>query len=219
MADRMSSAHARHDAELVAGCPACDALAPGLAAISTSLASLRGGTDSGHRDFRITSADARRLRRGRGLRAWLRPVAGPGFAFAPRLGGALTVVALIGLLASSLPRGLAAGGALEVTSAESSPGRELVTEPPRVVASPSAGLGFDSLRGSPTASASDAKLNSPMQPTVAASHFAGPLLNAEDGPVATSGILLASLVLLPIGLLLVAGRGFARRLMGAAREP
>ena len=138
MADRVSAAHERHDSELVTGCSECDALVPDLAAISASMASLRGGTEAGHRDFRITATDAQRLRRGRGVRAWLRPVAGPRFAFARPLGSALTVIALVGVLASSLPGGLASGGALQVTSAESGRDGDHTSEAPRANTSPSA---------------------------------------------------------------------------------
>ena len=218
MADRTSLAHARHDSELVPGCSECGALAPDFAAISASLASLRAGTESGHRDFRIMATDAQRLRRGTGIRAWLRPAAGPRFAFARPLGGTLSVVALVVLLASSLPSGLAAGGALGVTSVESPQSREHGVEPPGAIASPSAAAAFDSLSGSPKVSASDAApASSP--PTLAPSHASGPVAKPTDTPAAQSGLFLASLIMLPIGLLLVAGRGLAMRLIGAAREP
>ncbi|HZM73207.1 MAG TPA: hypothetical protein VFC71_07495 [Candidatus Polarisedimenticolia bacterium] len=223
MADRASAAHERHDAELVPGCRDCGALAPDLAAISLALTSLRGGSQTGHRDFRITAQDAQRLRRGRGIRAWLRPVSGPRFAFARPLGGTLSVLALIGLVASSLPSGFAAGGALQVTGAESAPGREQLTDPPRANASPSADAAFDSLRGSPKAGQSDAAMvTSPelsTAPSQAASQATAPVPSGPVGPTAKTGVFVASLVLLPIGLLLVVGRGLARRLIGAGREP
>ena len=219
MADRPSAVHERHDSELVPGCRECDALAPDLAAISLALTSLRGGSQAGHRDFRITAEDAQRLRRGRGIRAWLGPVAGPRFAFARPLGGTLSVLALIGLLASSLPSGLAAGGAPQVTSAESALGREQTTEPPRAIASPSAAGAFNSLEGSPKAAASDATMVTSPEPSTAPSAAAAPLPSGPDGPAAKTGVFVASLVLLPIGLLLVVGRGLARRLIGAGREP
>jgi hypothetical protein len=219
VADRASVAHERHDSELVPGCRDCDALAPDLAAISLALTSLRGGSQTGHRDFRITAEDAQRLRRGRGIRAWLRPVAGPRFAFARPLGGTLSVVAFIGLLASSLPTGLAAGGALQVTSAESAPGREPTTEPSRANASPPAAAAFESLRGSPKAVESDITTVTSPKPSASPSQAAAPLTNGPDGPAAKTGVFVASLVLLPIGLLLVVGHGLARRLIGAGREP
>jgi hypothetical protein len=55
--------------------------------------------------------------------------------------------------------------------------------------------------------------------TVAPSPVAGPVPNLPDTPAANGGVLLASLVLLPIGLLLVVARGLAQRLIGAARDP
>jgi hypothetical protein len=219
VADRASAAHERHDSELVPGCRECDALAPDLAAISLSLASLRGGIQTGHRDFRISATDAQRLRRGRGIRAWLRPVAGRGFAFARPLGGTLTVVALVGLLASSLPQGLAAGGAAYVSSQESGQSRDHTTEPPRALASPSAVAAFDTFSGSPKAPDPNANPTSASQATVAPGQLEGPVVNTPATPTAQSGIFLASVVLLPIGLLLVFGRGLARRLIGPAREP
>ena len=219
MADRASAAHERHESELVPGCRECDAIAPDLAAISLALTPLRGGSQTGHRDFRIAAQDAQRLRRGRGIRAWLRPVAGPRFAFARPLGGTLSVLALIGLLASSLPGGLAAGTALQVTSPESAGGREQMTDPPRANASPSADAAFDSLRVSPKAGQSDAAMVTSPELSTAPSQATAPVPSGPVGPTAKTGVFVASLVLLPIGLLLVVGRGLARRLIGAGREP
>ena len=146
----------------------------------------------------------------------MRPLAGPRFGFARPLGGALTVVALVGLVASSVPQGFAAGGAFALTGADSGQDREL-TQPPRFVASPSAGSAVDGV-SSPKAPASDEALT-PQQPNVSPSPAPEAALSEPPNPSAQRGIFLASIVLLPIGLLLIVGRGLARRLIGAAREP
>ncbi|MCI0346870.1 MAG: hypothetical protein L0221_15740 [Chloroflexi bacterium] len=225
MADRPSGLHAahdRHDLELVAGCPACDALAPDFAALSSSLASVRGGTDAGHRDFRLTASNAARLRRGRGMRAWLRPLAAPSFAFARPLGSALSIVALIGLVASSLPDGSPAGGLEHASVATQS--RNAPTDPPPAAPAPSGDAAFDDATGAPDA---DASVRLTALPSIrAAAPTAAPEATAptttdvaDEGTGTPNAIFLASLVLLPIGLLLVFGRGLARRLGGPSREP
>ena len=235
MADQRSAAHASHDQELVAGCTECDELAPDLAAISASLGSLRGGADSGHRDFQLTPDDAQRLRRGRGLRAWLRPLAGPRFGFARPLGSALTLVALVGVVASSVSGPITGGAGLEAAYVPSdatrdSGGPAANPEPSRTSvaaaldsASPKADTETDaeygSMTGSPDASASDALLASLAAATTAPTTAPG-VTYPGGGPTGNpNGIFLASLVLLPIGLLLVFGRGLARFLIGPAREP
>ena len=203
--------------ELVPGCVECDAIAPDFAAITASLASLRGGTQTGHRDFRLTLEDAARLRRGRGLRTWLRPLAGAGFAFARPLGSALTVVALVGLVTSNLSGMPAGGQALEAVNLAT--GRQIVTDPPPAAPQPSGDMAFGSASRSPAADGSDGLAVVPTEKAI--TETAAPV--ATNGPTggsaAPNGILLASLVLLPIGLLLVFGRGLARRLVGPTREP
>ena len=218
MADRPTP-HARHALELVPGCSECDALAPDLAAISSSLASLRRGTQAGHRDFRLTPDDAARLRRGRGLRAWLRPLAGAGFAFARPLGSALTVVALVGLVASSLPGGLVFLDGNPAAGVATDHGREQARNSPPAAPVPSAAAAFEGASASPKAEPSGDAFLSPLTVTTAPSSAPTAFGTGGGGFATPSGIFLASLVLLPIGLLLVFGRGLARRLVGAAREP
>ena len=217
MAERPTQ-HARHDMELVPGCVECDALAPDFATITASLASLRGGTQTSHRDFRLTREDAARLRRGRGLRAWLRPLAGAGFAFARPLGSALTVVALVGLVASNLSGVPAGGQAIEAVNLATH-GRQVATDPPPAAPQASGDMAFGSASRTPEADGSDglAVVPTTKEPTETAAPVAtnGP----TDGSAAPNGIFLASLVLLPIGLLLLFGRGLARRLVGPTREP
>jgi hypothetical protein len=85
--------------ELVAGCSACAELAADLRALATATATLP--TPPRPRDFRLTPADAERLRP-RGLRRFLAALAAPG-AFTRPLATGLTTLGVAGLLLASLP--------------------------------------------------------------------------------------------------------------------
>jgi len=231
------SLHATHDLELIAGwstgdlaahqrgraiglidaCHDCAALAADLRAIRAAMTTLRDGSDVLHRDFRLSAADAKRLRRGSGLRHWLRPLAGAAFGFARPVGSLVTALAVVGLVASSVPLGLNfAGGAAPATEGALK-GRDstVPAESPELGnASPVAALG--SLSSSPKIdeSATAARTEAP-EPSLRSD---GVLVSSEGG--STSGpLFIPSLLLLAAGLLLLIGPVFARRLVGAAREP
>lgn len=162
MRDRPVSAHSSHDLELVARaaagdlvagettaahellatCEACAGLAADLHAIAAATrelgsvanrAATPAATTAAPRDFRLTEADAARLRH-RGIRGLARPGAW-GAGWSRGLGGALTAVGLIGLLVTA---GLPAfsGGAASLSA-----GTELGAGGPDEDASPIAAMG------------------------------------------------------------------------------
>ena len=118
----MPGSHATHDVELIAreasgdlaagealaardllaSCPACVALAGDIRAIAAATRELRSVPDQATtarapRDFRLTEADATRLRRRSwfGIRSWPSPGRVRG------LGGALATLGLVGVLVST----------------------------------------------------------------------------------------------------------------------
>jgi hypothetical protein len=223
--------HATHDPELIAGhaagdlapadqaraeglvraCAACAALASDLAGIGAATAALRSVPPARPRDFRISAADAARLRRGSGLRRWLRPLASPRFGFAGPLGAGATAIALVGLLVGSLSGALggAAGGAAFGNLATDS--RE--AGPAETYAVPVAGPGGSLLIVASAAASAKA------EPTGVAGQPTSTPTPEAPTPGAGGSVAAASLVLLVVGLGLLAGRGLARRLVGPAREP
>jgi len=129
----MAGSHAAHDLELIAreasgdlaagealaardllaSCPACVALAGDIRAIAAATRELRTvvsqTTARAPRDFRLTEADATRLRR----RPWFWLSTAASFGRVRGLGGALATLGLLGLLVSTGVPALfnAAGGA------------------------------------------------------------------------------------------------------------
>jgi hypothetical protein len=231
------SLHATHDVELIAGwstgdldahersraiglidaCHDCAALAADLRAITAAMTSLRYGSDALHRDFRLSAADAERLQRGSGLRRLLRPLAGSGFGFARPAGAFVTALALVGLVASSVPLGLDLAGDAAPATDGAVEGRNstVPTESPELAnASPVAAA--DSLSASPrvNASAKAARTEAP-EP----SRPRDGVLVSSDGGLTSRPLLIPSLLLLAAGMLLLIGPRLARRLVGPAREP
>jgi hypothetical protein len=231
------SPHATHDVELIAGwstgdldahdrsraiaridaCHDCAALAADLRAITAAMTTLRYGSDTLHRDFRLSAADAERLQRGSGLRRWLRLLAGSGFGFTRPAGALVTAMALVGLVASSVPLGLdLAGGAAPATDGAFEGRNSTVpTESPELGnASPVAAV--DLLSASPkideSATAARTEAPEPSRPSDG-------VLVSGDGGSTSRPLFIPSLLLLAAGLLLLAGPRVARRLVGPAREP
>ena len=156
----MPGSHATHDVELIAreasgdlaagealaardllaSCPACVALAGDIRAIAAATRELRSVPDQATtarapRDFRLTEADATRLRRRSwfGIRSWPSPGRVRG------LGGALATLGLVGVLVSTGLPGLfgAAGGAatvLESVGSAAAAPQDAATESPPVAA-------------------------------------------------------------------------------------
>jgi hypothetical protein len=93
----------------VAECPACAQLLVDLRSISSATSALPAPRRT--RDFRLTEADAARLRPA-GWRGLLARLGSPGFAFARPLAGGLAALGIAGLILASLPSGFGgAGGA------------------------------------------------------------------------------------------------------------
>ena len=134
-------------AALVAACPACAELHRDLRAITAGLAATTdpatlAAVAPRPRDFRITAAQAARLRPA-GWRRLLVPLAGPRFAFAAPLGTGLAAAGLAGILvagAAGLPLG--AGG-----SAAAPMQPERATTPMASAAAPGAPGGDDQVTG------------------------------------------------------------------------
>lgn len=156
----MAGSHATHDLELIAreasgdrtagealaardllaSCPACVALAGDIRAIVAATYELRSVPDQAAaarapRDFRLTEADAARLRRGGwfGFRTWT------SFGRVRGLGGALATLGLVGLLVSAGMPALfsAAGGAatrLEAVGSGAEAPRDAATLSPDLAA-------------------------------------------------------------------------------------
>jgi anti-sigma factor RsiW len=84
----------------VAECPACAELLADLLSIAAATARLPGPQRT--RDFRLTAADAARLRPA-GWRGLLARLGSPGFAFVKPLAGGLAALGVAGLILASLP--------------------------------------------------------------------------------------------------------------------
>jgi hypothetical protein len=221
VADRLR--HERHVDELVPGCPECDALAPDLAAIGAALASLRGGRDSGHRDFRLSPTQAAELRQ-RGWRGWLRAFTAPRWAFARPLGSALTAIALVGLVASSVP-----GFALLDASREAIDQRSLAggsgpnASPAGSPAPPESSLdNAFGAAGTPKVATSAEPLvtDAGVTPAPVPASVEDPRSATEPRAGSPNLIRLASLVVLLAGAVLLVGPTIARRMGGRGnRQP
>jgi hypothetical protein len=135
----LASSQARAARDLLASCPACVALAGDIRAIVAATRELRtvvGQTTArAPRDFRLTEADATRLRRRPrfGIRSWASPGRVRG------LGGALATLGLVGVLVSTGLPGLfgAAGGAatvLESVGSAAAAPQDAATQSPPVAA-------------------------------------------------------------------------------------
>jgi hypothetical protein len=195
-------------AAIIASCVDCSLLAADLASIAAATVELGAARPARSRDYRLSAADAARLRQGDRLRRWLRPLAGRRFGFARPLGSIVIAAAIVGLLAGSLPASLGGGtGAAPVSN----------------LASDSRELGAAGSPQAPAAAATDAFASvaaTPKDRTSATSAHPGPAPTpGVTGSTAGSSIVPGSLILLVIGFGLLGGRGLARRLVGSAREP
>jgi hypothetical protein len=179
--------------ERLAACETCAALAADLRAIAAATrklgpAATRAASTAAPRDFRLTEADAARLRR-RGF-----PGAGGGLAWTARqargFGGALATLGLVGLLVAAGLPALVGGAASAPTSEDLGSGRNEDAASPIAAMGPQATDAHEfAASGDPSRmnDASGDQTTSPLMPT--------------------AGLAGASVVLLVAGLaLLVAGR-------------
>lgn len=113
-ADDLAGREADAARALVMECPACTELLVDLRAIATATAALQPTRRS--RDFRLTQADAARLRPA-GWRQLLHRFGEPGLSFTRPLAMGLTTLGIAGLLLTALPGGFGFGsGAASIPS-------------------------------------------------------------------------------------------------------
>src|SRR5688572_7059594 len=116
-ADDLRPSERSRATEMIEACRECASLAADLRAIASATAALP--PIAARRDFRLTDADAARLRRG----AWRRRfgfLTSPRFAFTQPLGLGLATIGLAGLLISG-----GAFGTMSTGGAASAPGAEI----------------------------------------------------------------------------------------------
>jgi hypothetical protein len=105
-ADDLAGREADAARALVAECPACAALLADLRALASATTALPATRRP--RDFRLTQADAARLRPG-GWRQFLRRFGDPDLSFTRPLAMGLTTLGIAGLLLTALPGGFGFG--------------------------------------------------------------------------------------------------------------
>ena len=150
-----------HAQTLIATCRQCAQLHDDLVAIARATATVPAPAAMPARDFRLTPADASRLRPG-GWRRFLAAFAGARAATKP-LGVALTTIGLAGLLVTSVPFGFASGGSASraapvgagVGTSGGGPGSYEAVQPPASLR----GLTTDA--GAPSAAAASAAAVAP----------------------------------------------------------
>jgi hypothetical protein len=149
----------RQARSLVADCPGCAELLADLRAIVSATAELPAPRRT--RDFRLTEADAARLRPA-GWRGLLARLASPSFAFTRPLATGLATLGIAGLVLASLPAGLGGSAA----------------------SAPEAGLNAG---GSPAGAQDTRGSYASAAPSAApAPAYEGPVLSSPDGRTAAS---------------------------------
>ena len=98
----------------IAECPACAELLADLRSIVSATARLPGPQRT--RDFRLTEADAARIRPA-GWRGLVARLGSPGFAFVQPLAGGLAALGIAGLILASLPSGFMGSSAASAPNA------------------------------------------------------------------------------------------------------
>ncbi len=116
-ADDLAGREADEARRLVDTCPACAELLADIRAISLATAALPPPRRT--RDFRLTEADAARLRPA-GWRGWLTRFGGQGYAFTKPLATGLAALGVAGLLLASVPGGLTGFGSSGAAQSERS---------------------------------------------------------------------------------------------------
>jgi hypothetical protein len=228
-ADDLVSAEVEVVRAQVAECPACAELLADLLSIAAATARLPGPQRT--RDFRLTEADAARLRPA-GWRGLLARLGSPSFAFVKPLAGGLAALGVAGLILASLPSTFmsssagsnpntlsdsAAGGGAPSHAApapafgQASPG-DGRTSVPLTVPEASGGLGVATEGGPKSGSGAPeaAALPSPTDEGAPADLFyARDRLAGAESP---SPLLVLSVILLAAGIVLGGLRLIGRRL-------
>lgn len=211
---------------LTTECPACAQLLADLRAIASATATLPATRRP--RDFRLSQADAARLRPA-GWRRFVARFGAPELSFTRPLAMGLTTLGIAGLLLASLPAGFglgagaspeAAGGAYSAAAPDASGIRNLASSPAIVMApsvppaaaesSPASGdaSGATKSSGAPDR-ATQSESPAPAEGLTPGPAAIAPLSEAGGGP---SPLVVLSVVLLVTGLGLGGLRRVARRL-------
>jgi hypothetical protein len=208
-ADDASPADRERALTLVETCTDCATLAADIRAIASATAVLPAPVRP--RDFRLTEADAARIRP-TGWRRALRSLAGPRLAFTRPLAAGLTTLGLVGVIVTSVPMGMfsaATGGAASGPGGDSGAAAQApAATPPAEYSTPaaaspasSAASAEDRSLGSARASATAAALQplataaSPLPVPGASPAQGGAITTSPDptkaseeaGPVVTAG--------------------------------
>jgi hypothetical protein len=222
-------------AALFEACPDCRALAAQLRALRSTAASLPAARRP--RDFRLSAAQAERLRGGM-LRRLLEPLAGPTFGILQPLAGAVVAIGLGLLVVTSIPGGASGGAAPQFAApgagqpAAASPGGSAAAG--GAESAPVAGTPIPSpapVRGPVESPATDTFGGpaTPRAPAASASGKAagpsGERVSAQGGPEDGNGTIasrdrstepatdwrVVGLVLAALGFAFLVARGYARR--------
>ena len=208
---------------LLEACADCRVLAAELRTLRSTAASLPAARRP--RDFRLTEAQAERLRGG-ALRRLLAPLGGPVFGFLQPLGGAVIAIGLGLLVLTSLPT-LGSSGAAQFAPQAGQPAAasQGSAEAGGSQPAPAAGQPVASPGGSPVTDTYGAANVSPSRAPVSDKN-AGATDGRVGGPRESTGTLAArdqfeqpaatdwrfvGLALALLGLALLIGRGYARR--------
>lgn len=178
---------ARRARSLVAECPACAELLADLRAISAATARLPARRRT--RDFRLTEADAARLRPV-GWRAILARFGSPSFAFTRPLAAGLATLGIAGLLLATLPSGLGGSAALApetMSNAGGSPAAAQDKSGAYASAAPSAAPSAFAPAEGPVAASPETRTNATVPPPEGASSAAGGAVTDGGGSKGVSG--------------------------------
>jgi hypothetical protein len=208
---------------MTAACPECAAIAEDLRMLASGLAALPPEIPA-PRDFRITEEQAARLRRGGFVRRLLEPFGAGGLPGLRPLAGALTTIGIAGILLTSVLPGLRVTTVLhQVGSAVSGAGDAAVPAPAQSTYSAQAPEVKSNASAPPVdtgaganAGSGDGRASLAPQPVVPSEAFGDVPPSHDQGAdvaaTSTQPWLLASIVLLVIGVALLSLRLAARRL-------
>ena len=174
-ADDLAGREAEEARRLVDTCPACAELLGDIRAISAATAVLPGPRRS--RDFRLTEAEAVRLRPG-GWRSWLARFGSPGYAFTKPLATGLAALGVAGLLLASVPGGLTGFGSAGSAGSERNAAGAPVTD--------------QALSGAPSLAPGDIQASmAPLGPTIVGPEAGGaaPSPGSTSAPAPAKGVL------------------------------
>ena len=210
--DLESSDTARAEA-LVAGCPDCAMLAADLRLLTTASAALPAPATR-RRDFRLSQADADRLR-AHGLRRVVGVFAGHHVQLARPLATGLTMLGIVGILFSSGPAFLGGSSAgsrpSQLEAASVSASQETDTNGAVGASGALTGPVFGARSDAPSSSLAITGSNPSPDPSAAPAGPEAPRDMADDGSPGPSPLLVGSVIALVAGLALLVASTLAVR--------